>query len=110
LENTATQVIELTAVTTEILAPTSASGFDLDALLVEAQTFISQGNYIDAISTLDALVAIDPTFQRETVNGLLYNSLTQRASRLYQTEGGSLAEAILLTDRAAEYGDIANNG
>lgn len=101
----ATQVPEITAETTE-MSTASDSGYDLNALLSEARTSITSGEFEDAISTLDAIIAIDPTFETQTVNGLLFNSLTQRALFLYRTDGGSLAEAILLTDRAAQFGNI----
>lgn len=99
-----TDVPEATA---EIIAePTSDSPFDLDALFLEAQGFIAAQNYEDAISTLDAIIAIDDSYRSQEVSGLLFNSLVERARILYRTEGGSLQEAILLTGRAEEFGNI----
>lgn len=101
---TATQAPEATAEASP--QPTSDSPYDLNALLQEARDFIAQGNFAEAITTLDAIRAIDGEYESQTVNGLLYNSLTQRALNLYRNEGGSLAEAILLTNRAQQFGNI----
>lgn len=105
---TATQLPENTVETTSevTIQATSDSPYDLDGLLLEARSFISQENYADAITTLDAIRAIDENFDAQTVNSLLFNSLTQRALRLFRTENGSLAEAILLTNRAEQFGNI----
>jgi len=94
--------------TQEVIAqgePTSI--YDLPGLLAEAQGYISEGDYSEAIRTLDAMVAIDPNFQPQQVNTLLFNALTARAEFLY-ISGGSLAEAIQLTNRAEQYGDIGS--
>lgn len=80
-------------------------GFDLAALLNDAQNYLAAGDYADAIDTLDAISAIDPTYQKTTIDQLLYQALTTRARQLYRSNG-NLAEAILLTGRAEEYGDI----
>lgn len=85
--------------------PITQGGFDIDALLVEARAFLSSGNNRAAIETLDAINAVDPQYQKGTVDQLLYQALTTEARRLYRT-GTSLAEAILLTNRAEEYGDV----
>jgi tetratricopeptide (TPR) repeat protein len=103
---TLTPMPETTQAATEIVVPTSSSGYDLTALLTEAQGYIADDNYAQAIRTLDAIVAIDPSFQTQTVNGLLFNSLYQEALNNYRLPDGSLAEAILLTNRAENYGNI----
>lgn len=79
--------------------------YDLPGLLAEAQASISEGDYTEAIRTLDAIIAIDPNFQPQQVNSLLFNALTSRAEFLF-ISGGSLAEAIQLTNRAEDFGDI----
>lgn len=110
-----------TAIPQLTLAPTSAATplpdanaannnqFDPAPLLVEAQTFLGEGNFAEAIETLDAIIAIDPNFQSGTVNGLLFNALTSEATRLFRT-GGSLSEAIILAQRAQNFGDIGDLG
>lgn len=84
----------------------SANGYDLDALFAEGQQFIADGDYQEAISTFSAILAIDESYRSQEVNGLLFNALVNQARFLYQT--GSLSEAIIVTNRAAEYGDISN--
>jgi tetratricopeptide (TPR) repeat protein len=86
-------------------APTSSSGFDPNALLVEAQSQIAAGDNLSAIDTLDAISAIDPTFQKPLIDQLIFSALTSEARDLYLT-GTNLAQAITLTDRAELYGDI----
>ncbi len=83
----------------------SSSGFDLGALLAEAQQALTAGTNRIAIETLDAISAVDPQYQKGTVDQLLYQGLTTEARRLYRT-GTSLAEAVLLTNRAEQYGDV----
>jgi tetratricopeptide (TPR) repeat protein len=100
---TATAPAEVTAVVTP--APTSSSGYDLDALLFEAQNYLTSGDNTAAIDTLDAINAIDPTFQKVQVDQLLFTALTREASRLY-LGGTNRAQAIILTTRAEQYGDI----
>ena len=78
--------------------------YDLDALLLEAQEAMSLGDYPAAIDTLDAIISIDGDFQRELTRRLILQALTTQALSLYR--GGRLSEAIVMTDRAEEYGNI----
>lgn len=87
--------------------PTSASGFDLNKLLAEAQQLLSAGKFNEAIDTLDALAAIDHTFETVTVDRLLYQALTSEARNLFRS-GQNLAQAILLTNRAEQYGNVGD--
>ncbi|MCS6836670.1 MAG: hypothetical protein NZ750_11730 [Anaerolineae bacterium] len=89
------------------LTPTSTSGFNLDALLQEAQAQIANGQLRDAIDTLSAINAIDPNYQKASVDLLMAQALTSEARRLYRS-GQNLAEAILLTNRAEEYGSVGD--
>lgn len=101
----APQIVEVTTIAT--IAPVvSNSGYDLDALLVEARDFMATSEYGEAVITLDAIRSIDPNFETQTINGLLFNALTNQALFLYRSDNGSLAEAILLTNRAEQFGDI----
>jgi hypothetical protein len=88
-------------------SPTASTqgGFDLGALLTEARNLLSAGDNRAAIETLDAISAVDPQYQKGAVDQLLYQALTTEARRLYRT-GTSLAEAVLLTNRAEQYGDV----
>lgn len=89
------------------LAPASDDGqaeYDLEALLLEAQQALSRQNFNSAIDTLGAIISIDRDYQRDLTRGLLLEALKAQALALYR--GGRLSEAILLTDRAEEYGNI----
>lgn len=101
----ATQVVEFTP--TDEAIPTDTNSlfdYDLDALLAEAESQLSQQQYQDAIDTLDAIIAIDENFQRTNVETLFFSAMTAEATRLFRT--GKLAEGIVLTGRAEAYGDI----
>lgn len=92
----------------EVTAQTGATlEFDPAPLLVDAQRQVDSGDYEAAVASLEAIVAIDPNYQKTTVDGLLYRALTAQATSLYRT-GGNLAEAILLTNRAEEYGNVGD--
>ena len=82
----------------------SSAGFDLDALLAEAQDALRLRDYPAAIDTLDAIISIDGEFQRESVQRLMMEALSAQALALYRS--GRLSEAIVLTDRAEELGNI----
>jgi hypothetical protein len=75
-------------------------------LLSEAQAEIADGNFTDAISTLDAIRAIDPNFRTQDVNDMLFNALYTSAMNNFRLPDGSLAEGIVLANRAEEFGDI----
>ena len=81
-----------------------SAGFDLPALLADAQGALRQRDYPAAIDTLDAIISIDGDFQRESVQRLMMEALTAQALALYRS--GRLSEAIVLTDRAEELGNI----
>lgn len=96
---------EASPTTTSTPAPTSSSGFDLAALLAEAQADLATGENRTAIETLDAIAAVDPTFQKAQVDQMLFSALTSEARDLFLS-GQNLAEAIVLTNRAENFGDI----
>jgi len=108
---TAIPTLADTNITTPVQSQSSSGGvqinFDLDGLLVEARTAISEQRYTDAIDTLDAIIAIDIDFQKGTVDNLLFTALTSEARFLYIT-GGNLAQANLLVTRAEEFGDVGD--
>lgn len=92
--------------TTEETVGSSDSPYDLPGLLSEARDFMAEVDYTEAISTLDAIRAIDATFETDTVNTMLYSALTQQATIEFRTPDGSLAEGILLVNRAEQFGDV----
>ena len=78
--------------------------YDLEALLAEALSELDQGDYPAAIQSLEAIVSIDEDFQRDSIRALLLEALTAQALALYRRF--DLSEAIVLTERAENYGDI----
>lgn len=78
--------------------------YDLDALLADAQGELAAGDYYAAIDTLDAIISLDPGYQRELTRDLILQALTTQAQTLF--ENGKLSEAIVLSERAELYGDI----
>ncbi len=84
--------------------PVPAIEYDLAALLDEAQREIDVLNYLSAIDTLDAIIAIDEDFQSERVSSMYFAALTAQARALYRA--GRLSEAIIVTGRAEAHGDI----
>lgn len=72
-------------VATETPPPTaSAGGYDLAALLQEAQALFNTAQYGDAAELLDVIMALDPTYQTATVRALLTDSLNSQARAYYQ--------------------------
>ena len=103
--------IQVQATAAPTIAPTvgtvSSEGsidYDLDALLAEAQSDIGLRDYPSAIDTLEAIISIDTNFNRELVRRLYLEALTAQALLLFRS--GKLSEAIVLADRAEEYGSI----
>jgi hypothetical protein len=80
---------------------------DLTALLQQAQSSVSTSDWDTAINTLDVIMGYDESFQSTTVRALMFEALTKKALLLYR--GGDtarLAEALQLTDRASQFGNI----
>lgn len=94
--------IEVTAET--VVEPEDSGRFDPAKLLADARDAIALGQWKEAVETLDAVNAIDPAYEANTVNNLLLLALKAQADRAFKS--GILAEGIALTNRAEEYGDI----
>lgn len=84
--------------------PTLSDPFDLGGRLQRAQSAVSLAQWNDAINDLDVILSIDPNYQTALVRSLMSRALNERALMLYRS--GELAEAIFMTDRAEEFGDI----
>lgn len=97
-----------TPLPTRIAVPAPATisnkAYDLDALLAAAQGELAARDYYAAIDTLDAIISLDPDFQRELTRDLILQALTTQARTLF--EDGKLVEAIVLSERAELVGDI----
>jgi hypothetical protein len=87
------------------IAAATESQYDLTGLLAEARGLIQADDNLAAIDTLEAIQAIDANFQKSAVDSLLFQALTSEARDLF-LRGENRAEAILLTERAKEYGDV----
>jgi tetratricopeptide (TPR) repeat protein len=107
---TATQPIietEEAPVEQQALPTQSAGGFDLAALLTEAQQSISLRDWDNAIDTLDVIVSADPDFQTEAVRSLLSQAMVEKANQLLLSPDlADVAEGVILTDRAREFGNV----
>lgn len=103
----ATELVDDTATPTSLTEDTTSStvlGYDLDALLSEAETQLANQQYQAAIDTLDAIMAIDETYQRTQIENMMFNAMTSEATRLFRA--GDLQQGIILTGRAEAFGDI----
>lgn len=92
---------------TEAAVIDATSAYDLPGLLEEARRQVDLGLYEDAIDSLDVIMAIDSTFQQVTVRGLMGEALRREAARLFRSLD-TLAQAILLTQRATEFGPVGD--
>ena len=111
---TATPTTAAPEITEEAPPPTDASaddannsGFDLEALLLEAQGQLDIGEYEEAIDTLDAIMGINPDYRPEVVRDLMSRALRNQAALLFQSID-NVAEAIILTNRAEEFGPVGD--
>lgn len=92
LEPTAT--LEVAA--TEAPPPTSAAGgYDLSALLQEAQAYFNTAQYGEAGELLDVISAIDPNYEAATVRALLTDSLNAQARAYYQASRPAAGNQIV---------------
>jgi tetratricopeptide (TPR) repeat protein len=92
----------------ETALPTSTGGstLDLAALLTEARSEVAVRDWDNAISTLDVILSADRTFEEAAVRGMMSQALNAKALQLFRT--GDLAQAIIVTGRAEEFGDIGD--
>ncbi|MBC8171912.1 MAG: hypothetical protein H7X77_09570 [Anaerolineae bacterium] len=103
---TPTTEVASTLESTVTTAPEGA--LDLPALLTQARQAVNSSNWENAITTLDILISADPQFETTTVNGLMTTALNSQALKLFRTDESGLAEAILLANRAEQFGILAD--
>ncbi len=103
-----TQAAATPTLQAQVAAPNGQVQYDLPALLEEARTLVAVAQYDEAIDLLDAIIAVDGNFERETVRGLMLEALSTQALALFRT-GNALAKAINLTERAKEFGLSVNS-
>lgn len=83
-----------------------ADPFDLAGRLARAQSAVSLGQWLDAIDELDVIIGIDPNYEVALVRSLMSRALNAEALQRYRM--GDLGEAIYLTDRAEDFGPLAD--
>jgi tetratricopeptide (TPR) repeat protein len=98
--------------TATLPATNAEGGYDLPALLQQAQTAVDTAQWEDAIGLLDAINGIDPNFEAVRVRNLLSSAHNSYARELYNTyrpgDPGQLALAIVITDRAESLGVLGD--
>lgn len=85
-------------ITEEIAFTPSGSGSEnsnLAGMLQQAQTAASAGQWADAIDWLEAIYALDPTYEATTVRQLLTSSMNSYANQLYQSNRPAQANTIV---------------
>jgi|FLYN01.1.fsa_nt_gi hypothetical protein len=103
---TATAIPATEATEDAVAVTQSATGeYDLPALLQEAQTAIAVRDWETAIELLDVILAADSGFETATVRSLMSEALNTYALELFRSD--RLAEAIVYTDRAEQFGPLA---
>jgi hypothetical protein len=90
-----------------VITPSSSGGYDLAAILQEAQAAVDTARYSEAIDLLDVIMAIDPAFQTTQVTQLMRRALNSYALSLYNQMQPAAANVI--AGRAAELGLIDGN-
>jgi hypothetical protein len=110
LEPTETVVVPAETSEAQPTAPLSANGaLDLNALLTDAQNAIAVRDWDTAIESLDIILSADSTFEANTVRSLMSQALNTKAhDLLLSPDLADLAEGVVLTDRAKEFGDISD--
>lgn len=90
------------------LEPTAtiSDPYDLAGRLQRAQSSVAVAQWQDAIDDLDVILAVDPNYEVVTVRNLMLRALSAQALALFRSGESGLGEAIFLTDRAEEFGDI----
>lgn len=101
----ATPTLELTP---EIIITPSGNGFDLAALVQQAQAAVNAGQYQDAIDLLEVVNGIDPMFDAANVRRLLTEAMNAHARSLYQL--GQPAAANLIVGRMEALGIPLGDG
>lgn len=107
--STATPTLSIPATEAPTLQQPTDDGMTAQAatLFIEAQQQISTGELEEAIRTLEAMKAIAPNYRTAEVDQLLFNTLQTRALQIYRSPSSTnLAQAIALTNQAAEYGNV----
>jgi len=102
-----TVVVPTTAPQTAPSTDPDAPLFDVNALFAEAETQIANGEYAEAVLTLDAIAGLDPAFRAAEVEALLFQAWETQARRLLRSgDPANLAAGIRAATEASAYGNI----
>lgn len=107
LAATATATTEAVVTAEATVTSPPAGALDLPALLTQARQAVNSSQWEDAITTLDIIISADPRFETSTVNNLMSTALNSQALKLFRSGEAGLAEAIILANRAEQYGALA---
>lgn len=94
-------------VTAELVIPTSEGGFDVAALLQQAQIAVDTAQWNEAIDLLDVVMAIDSSYESARVRLLMRTALNSYALQLYN--GDQPAAGNLIAGRAEDMGLLDGN-
>jgi hypothetical protein len=108
LAATSTSVNQVATTLESTVTATLEGALDLPALLTQARQAVNGSQWEDAITTLDIIISVDPQFETTTVNGLISTALNSQALKLFRSGEAGLAEAIILANRAEQYGILAD--
>ncbi len=89
-----------------VLTPSSTGGYDLAAILAQAQIAAASSQWKEAIDLLDVVLGADPNFERTTTRTLMQQALTAYARELYNAN--EPAQANFVVNRAEEFGPLAD--
>lgn len=111
---TATPQVTSTPEATEAVAATeefaitaeSSGGYDLDAIMAQAESAIASSQWQDAIDLLDVLLGVDPSYNTANVRRLMSQALNSYARELYNASQPAQANVVIA--RAREYGPLAD--
>lgn len=100
-----TEVVN-TPVATPPASGIDAGTLDLAGLLAEAQSALAVRDWDSVIATLDVIRSADSTFEATALRIMMSQALNAKALQLYRS--GDLAQAIIITGRAEEFGDVGD--
>lgn len=107
----ATETAEATETATptqEAIVTQTGGGYDLAALLSQAQGEFVAGNYGEAAELAEVVYSLDPDFERTTVVNLLTESLNAQANRYF--DAMQPAKGIQIVDRILSLGLFLGDG
>lgn len=93
--------------TPELIITTGPGGFDLAALMQQAQLAVDGGQWNDAIDLLDVIMGLDDTYEAARVRDMMRRALNNYALQLYNSDQPAAANVI--AGRAEDLGLLDGN-